>query len=128
LPPLFVVTLFEASAAQRSALAEAEVDFVVSASDPAPFLQFQMRTLLDAAELKLLQDQRLGIKDLAKRTRESLHALSQPLSAVQGRLQLMAAKCAQEDPNAKYLADLVKQVFEVTHQVMKIQQIHREVG
>jgi signal transduction histidine kinase len=109
-------------------LAEAGIDGLLGANDPTRFLLYQLDLLRRLAELKRFEGSQSGVQDLAKRTRETLHDLSQPLSAVQGRLQLMAAKCSNDDPNQQYYADLVRQVFEITNHVVKIQQIQRDAS
>jgi hypothetical protein len=38
----------------------------------------------------------------------------------------MAAKCPPDDPNAQMFQDLVRLAFDVTHQLMEIQQLHRQ--
>ena len=125
-PPLLCVTAAHLSPEERATLAAAGIDAVFGAKDPAHFMLYQFRLLQTMADLRRFEDSKSSVTELAKLTRETLHDLSQPLSAVQGRLQLLAAKCPAEDPNRRYFDDLVRQVFEITNHVIKIQQIQRD--
>lgn len=127
-PAMLAIVPSALPAGQRTALAEAGLCCLLQHEDPPQFLTHHLELLQRLADLKRFEDGQSSVTALAKRTRETLHDLSQPLSAVQGRLQLLAVKCPKEDPNRQYLDDLVRQVFEITNYVIKIQQIQRDAS
>ena len=112
----------------RLRLATAGLDDLIAQSDPERFILWKLETLINLIELRQFQQTRLDVASLAGQTREQLHDLSQPLSAIQGRLQLLAAKCPADDPNAECLKDLVRLIFEVSKQVTEIHHLHRQFG
>lgn len=112
----------------RLELASSGLNDLVAHSDPDCFILWKLETLINLIELRHFQKTRLDVASLANQTREQLHDLSQPLSAIQGRLQLLAAKCPADDPNAECLKDLVRLIFEVSKQVMEIHHLHRQFG
>lgn len=112
----------------RIKVAAAGLDDLFAHSDPERFILWKLDTLINLLELRQFQQTRLDVASLAVQTREQLHDLSQPLSAIQGRLQLLAAKCPSDDPNAECLKDLVRLIFEVSKQVTEIHHLHRRFG
>jgi signal transduction histidine kinase len=124
--PLVGLLYGEPSAEERGRLAKAGLDHAISRLDPERFLLHHLTTLIDLTELRQFEQARMDVNALALRTRECLHDLSQPLSAVQGRLQLLASRCPQDDPNCKCLNDLVQLIMQVSQQVGEIHQIHRK--
>jgi signal transduction histidine kinase len=125
-PPLLGLYAGELTAARRAALANCGVDDLICREDPERFLVWHVEMLLLLNELRRFEQTRLDVTALAKSTRDQLHDLSQPLSAVQGRLQLMAARCAEGDPNQQTFQDLVRLILDVSRHVMEIQQLHRK--
>jgi hypothetical protein len=65
---------------------------------------------------------------LARATRPLLHNLCQPLSALQGRLQLLHAKCPADDPLKPTYESLVGLALEVSKILRQIQDLHRRAG
>lgn len=87
-----------------------------------------LRRMCDRRELARLRreaDPEHSAAELAKQTRRHLHDLSQPLSAVQGKLQLMSIKTPPEDPNSETYKELVKLIQQVSAEVMEVHQIQR---
>jgi signal transduction histidine kinase len=125
-PPLIGLAQIDLTPGQRAELAQAGLQNIVSMEDPSRFLLYQLELLAALNELRAFEQSRLDVNKLAHSTRERLHELSQPLSAIQGRLQLLAARCPTDDPNAQTFKDMVRLVFDISHQVMEIHQIHRK--
>ncbi len=125
-PALVGVAHVPLESAERAALAAEGLDGVVMAHDPESFLVRQLDTLVRLAELSVFEQSRAEVAQLSLRTREHLHELSQPLSAIQGRLQLLAARATDADPNARNLQELVQLSFKVSSFVMELQQLHRK--
>lgn len=125
-PPVIGVSYGPLPEEEVQSLAMAGMVDIVLENDPDPFILWHLETLTALADLRHFEQARMDASELANQTRMHLHELSQPLSAVQGRLQLLAARCPSGDPNEKTYQDLVRLIFEVTHQVMEIQQLHRQ--
>lgn len=126
LPPIVGLMASRPCPEAMAQLAEAGVADLVTADDPEAFILWRLELLRRLGELARFEQSRMDVAELARKTRTILHDLSQPLSAVQGRLQLMAAKCPASDPNAQVYNELVRLAFDVTHQLMQIQQLHRQ--
>jgi len=124
--PILGVAQAPFSDEERRRLALAGMVDMILRGDPEQFIRWRLETLTALSELRRFEQAHASVADLASRTRSQLHDLSQPLSAVQGRLQLLAARCPSSDPNSQTFQDLVRLIFDVTHQVMEIQQIHRQ--
>jgi hypothetical protein len=125
-PPILGLTANRPAPEEMANLAQAGLVDIITADDPEPFFLWRLDLLRQLDDLRQYEKSRMDVGELAKQTRIHLHDMSQPLSAVQGRLQLMAAKCPPGDPNAKMYEDLVRLAFDITHQVMEIQQLHRQ--
>lgn len=125
-PPLVGIMPARPSVEEMTCLAEAGIVDLIAAEDPEPFILWRLDLLHQLHELARFEKNRMDVNELARRTRVILHDMSQPLSAVQGRLQLIAAKCPADDPNSQTYHDLVRLAFDVTHQLMEIQQLHRQ--
>jgi signal transduction histidine kinase len=108
------------------ALAEAGMVDIISRGVPDHFIFWHLEILAALENLSGFAQARMDVVELASQTRMLLHELSQPLSAVQGRLQLLAARCPKGDPNEQTYQDLVRQILSVTQQVIAMQQLHRQ--
>jgi signal transduction histidine kinase len=124
-PALIGLLRFEPDPERRQALVHAPFDALIHESDPARFLEWPIETLQRLHELSHFEQSRMDVGQLADQTRKKLHDLSQPLSAVQGRLQLMAAKVNGAAPTAECLQELVRLIFDVSNHLMEIQRMHR---
>lgn len=116
----------ELSDSERAMLAENGLEGLVSARDPDCFVIELIELLKRLEELSQFEQTRIDVGQLAKNTREQLHELTQPLSAIQGRLQLLAAMCPPTDPNSKNLNELVQLSFKVSNFLSQMQQFHRK--
>lgn len=116
----------ELSDSDRAALAENGLDGIFSCRDPERFVIDTIELLKRLAELSEFEQTRMDVGQLATKTREQLHELTQPLSAIQGRLQLLAAMCPPTDPNSKNLNELVQLSFKVSNFLSRMQQFHRK--
>lgn len=124
-PAMIAMLRFEPDRELRRTLERIGVDGVILHDDPERFIRWQIEMLAQLHALAAFEQARMDVSVLASQTRQKLHDLSQPLSAIQGRLQLMAAKADRDDPNSQCLHELVRLTFSVSHQVMEIQRIHR---
>jgi signal transduction histidine kinase len=124
-PMVIGLLRFEPDREQRHELIAAGLDGAMNAEDPDRFLLWSIETLAHLSELSRFEQSRVDVKELALQTRQKLHDLSQPLSAIQGRLQLMAAKADPGDANTPALHEMVRLILEVSKQVMELQRLHR---
>jgi nitrogen-specific signal transduction histidine kinase len=81
------------------------------------------RTLL---ELQTLSSDGATARNLAGETRRLLHDLSQPLSALQGRAQMLDMKCSPDDPNRKSIQDLAEQSRRAVKLLAELQELQRK--
>jgi signal transduction histidine kinase len=125
-PPVIGIYPDDFNHQSRGELVAAGVDDLISRRDPERFLLWRLDLLLALSGLRHFEQTRLEIGELARSTREQLHDMSQPLSALQGRLQLLASKSGPEDPNAKYFQEMVGLILNVSKHVAEIQQLHRQ--
>lgn len=116
----------ELTTPERDQLAQAGLSGLASAADPERFITWQIDTLAALADLRRFEQARTDVGELAHRTRERMHDLNQPIAAIQGRLQLMAARAPDGDANARTFRDLLEQVDRITRIVDEIQQLHRD--
>ena len=94
------------SEGQRDALAAAGLVGLLAKDDPEQFICWRLELLATLSDLRHFEQSRMDVSTLATDTRTHLHDLSQPLSAVQGRLQLLAAKHPSDDPEGTRAAKL----------------------
>lgn len=113
---------------QRTRLAQAGLNHLVAVDEPPAFICWHLDLLLQLQRLSSFETSRMDVGELARTTREQLHDLSQPLSAIQGRLQLMASQAAEDDPNARTYNDMVELVLQVTRKVGEMQKTHRDLS
>lgn len=125
-PPIIGVTESRPDAETLDRMAQAGLADVIASEDPEAFILWKLDLLLQLSGLRHFEQSRMEIGELSRQTRIHLHDLSQPLSAIQGRLQLMAAKCPAGEPNAQMYQELVRLAFDVTGHLMEIQQLHRQ--
>ena len=123
--PLVGVHEKELHADQRSELAATGLSGLLAADDPGRFIIWQLEMLAALAELHRFEQAMIDVKELAKHTRDHLHDLSQPLSAIQGRLQLLAARAGDDEPNHATYLELVEQITKATQVIARIQELHR---
>lgn len=63
--------------------------------------------------------------ELATRSRKLLHDLSQPLAAIQGRLEILGIKAPEDDPMKPVYARLVGMCVQAGEAVQSLREIHR---
>jgi signal transduction histidine kinase len=125
-PAVVGLLRFEATHEERREMGGAGLDALLHEQDSERAFLWPLEMLQLLGELSRFEQTRADVSQLANETRHKLHDLSQPLSAIQGRLQLMAAQANRSnDPNAQCLQDLVRLIFEVSRQLMEIQRLHR---
>lgn len=124
--PLLGVTERTLGADEQAGLSEAGYRGLVSPATAPSFLIFQLESFQTINDLKRFEETGMTAKTLAHETRKLIHDLSQPLSALQGRLQLLSAKCPDDDPLKERYASLVEMVIEVARHTREIQQVSRK--
>lgn len=125
-PPILALGAKPLTNTERRRLAQAGVHQCACRTDPPDFLGSYLHLLTQLWELRKFEQARMNVGALAERTRVHLHDLSQPLAALQGRLQLLAAKCDEGDPNSTHYQELVQLTFQVSEQIMEIHELHRQ--
>ncbi len=70
----------------------------------------------------------MSVQKLATETRKKIHDLSQPLAALQGRLQILQSKTDQDDPQKDKIDLMVKLIFEISGHLRELQEFHRQYG
>ena len=123
--PRIGIVCEEKSAEELEALADAGLHGFITRQTPAPFLLHTLRTTQSLQALKEFERTGADVHELARETRRLIHDLSQPLSALQGRLQLLAAKAEDDDPRKKTLHDMVGSILEATGCLRELQELHR---
>ena len=99
---------------------------MLTVDNPQRFRIWQLEILISLYRLHENHKNNIDVESLACKTREGLHKLSQPLSAIQGRLQLLAAKAGPDDPNLEIYSDLVGMAMEASRHLMDIQQTQND--
>lgn len=70
----------------------------------------------------------MTVEKLATETRKKIHDLSQPLAALQGRLQILQSKISKEDAQKDKIDLMVKLSFEISGHLRELQEFHRQYG
>jgi signal transduction histidine kinase len=110
------------------ALAEAGVSGVHVRGMPEAFLLGALKAGRRLAEMEGIRAAKGDIRALADETRQAIHDLSQPLAALQGRLQVIGAKTPQGDPIREPVELMVKLVLEVSAKLRELQELQRKHG
>jgi signal transduction histidine kinase len=124
--PLFGALDDEPGEIETIKLAEAGLTGILTPHTPPSFLLHQLKLYQRLRELMLYEQTAMDVKKLALQTRSLIHEMSQPLSALQGRLQLLAARCADNDPKKVAYKDLVELVMEATKYLRELQDLHHK--
>lgn len=100
---------------------------VFSRESPARFLAHQLETSRDLQKLRKFEQTGLDVNDLSGQTRKLLHDMSQPLSALQGQLQILQMRCGDKE-SAEYqkLSGLVELCMEVSRMLYATQELQRK--
>ena len=101
------------------------INTLLHEEDPGECASWMLQTLIALQELRRFEQSKMDVSQLAAATREKLHDISQPLSAIQGRLQLMAAKEPNGSPYHEHYRDMLQQMTRITTLMVEIQQINR---
>ena len=99
---------------------------LIGPATPSSFLLAQLKSSQIIEELQVFKETAIGVRSLAAETRSLIHTLAQPLSALQGRLQLALSQCPPDDPLRKSYENLVKLAIEVTKSLHELQELHRK--
>lgn len=110
---------------ELAVLCEAGLCTVLDLSAPDSMVLWQLETIRNLHTYEMREESGMTVSELAKITRQQLHDISQPLSAVQGRLQLMMVKTTPDDPNYETYKLLVELIQRMGHQIGELHQTHR---
>lgn len=109
-----------------AAAADSGLDAIITENIPPEFLIHHLKVCQSLQELKHFEQTRNDAKSLAGETRKLLHEMSQPLSALQGKLQIRLAKCGDEDPEKAIYEPLVELTLETSRVLRKIHELQQE--
>lgn len=99
---------------------------LIGPATPSNFLLAHLASSQIIEELRIFEETAIGVRSLAAESRSLIHTLAQPLSALQGRLQLTLSQCPPGDPLRKPYENLVKLAIEVTKSLHELQELHRK--
>lgn len=123
--PLLGVVESSPSEDEEAGLAEAGLCGLIATRSPAEFLLHYLTTASALLSLLSFEAEQATARKLALESRQIMHDLSQPLSALQGRLQLFASKCDESDPMKETYRSLVLLVTGVSKSLRELQELHR---
>jgi signal transduction histidine kinase len=109
-------------------LTEAGISGVHLRGLPERFLVEPLKASRSLMELEGFRSTGMDVRTLANETRRLIHELSQPLAALQGRLQIMALKMPEGDPMREPIELMVKLVLEVSARLRDLQELQRKYG
>ena len=99
---------------------------LIGPATPFSFLLAHLERSQIVEELQIFKETAIGVRSLAAESRSLIHTLAQPLSALQGRLQLTLSQCPPGDPLRKPYENLVKLAIAVTKSLHELQELHRK--
>lgn len=109
-----------------SVLAEAGISGFYLRGMPETLLLQYLHSGLALQNMKSLDESGMTVQKLANETRQKIHDLSQPLAALQGRLQILQSKTAPDDPQKVKIDLMVKLTFEIGTHLRDLQEFHRQ--
>ena len=107
-------------------LAQAGLTALVDPKSPPEFLMHQLRAQRSLLDLKVLEESGMDLKSLAREARKILHDLSQPLTALQGQLQILEIKSDDGDPMKSTLRDMTGLAMQITDYLRQLHELHRK--
>ncbi len=113
---------------QITELAEAGLTGFYLRGMPETMLLHYLNSGEAAKALNDLGQADMSVQKLATETRKKIHDLSQPLAALQGRLQILQSKTDQDDPQKDKIELMVKLIFEISGHLRELQEFHRQYG
>lgn len=125
-PPIIGIVNGATGAQELAKLAETGFRGYITSETPAAFLLHWLKSARSLVELKSLEQTGADVKSLANETRKLIHDLSQPLAVLQGRLQLMASKTTDDDPQKEKLKTMLTMITESTRYLRELQELHRK--
>lgn len=111
---------------QVTVLAEAGISGFYLRGMPEGLLLQYLHAGLAIQSLKTIDASGMTVKKLANETRQKIHDLSQPLAALQGRLQILQGKTSADDPQKDKIDLMVKLTFEIGTHLRDLQEFHRQ--
>jgi signal transduction histidine kinase len=106
----------------QEALAKAGVRLLVSPATRAEWLADLVKSMSGAAGMSAAGD----VAGMRTETRNILHDISQPLAAIQGRLEVLRAKAPPGDPNAATYAKLAELSSQAIELFNKLRELYRK--
>lgn len=107
-------------------LAEAGISGIYLRGMPERFLLHYFEASHALQQLQSYAATGMDVRKLAAETRQRIHDLSQPLAALQGRLQILHSKTPAEDPLKERVDLMVKLVMEVSAHLRELQELQRK--
>ncbi|MBI3735878.1 hypothetical protein HY256_05125 [Candidatus Sumerlaeota bacterium] len=117
----------QASEADSRMYAEAGLGFVFDPQAAPEFLVYILKLKQMVEETRAAAASGITVQSLAAETRKKLHDLSQPLAALQGKLQVLGLKAAEDDPLRKPLNDMAQLAMQVTDHLRQLHDLHRNL-
>lgn len=128
LEPAPIIALFDGVDALPHAaeLAEAGLTGFHLRGMPESLLLHHLAGGRSMQSLRALESSGMSVERLAGETRQKIHDLSQPLAALQGRLQILQSRTPPDDPQKDKIDLMVKLTMEIGLQLRELQELHRK--
>ena len=124
--PIFGLSAKTLRPKSQRQLAEAGMTSLINSNAPPEFLMHQLRAQRELLSVKLLEENGMDLNSLSQEARKILHDLSQPLAALQGRLQILEIKSLEGDPLKGALKDMTGLAMQVTDHLRQLHELHRK--
>lgn len=110
---------------QVTPLAEAGITGFYLRGMPEALLLHFLHSSMAMQSLAAMEETGMTVGKLANETRQKIHDISQPLAALQGRLQILQSKTPADNPQKDKIDLMVKLTFEIGTQLRDLQELHR---
>lgn len=110
---------------EQARFGAAGLSVLLDTNFPSQFLAFQLESLRAARGCGSGGAAASGAQNLADEGRQLLHDVSQPLAALQGRLQILDSKIAEDDPLKKSVHDMAGLAVMVSDRLRELHDLHR---
>lgn len=124
--PLIAIFTGMEAFAHAAELADAGLTGIYLRGTPETLLLHYLGAGQALRSLRTLQDSGMTVGQLANETRQKIHDLSQPLAALQGRLQILQTRTAADNPQKEKIDLMVKLTLEVGTHLRELQEFHRQ--
>jgi len=124
-PPLIGLSAVQLSAQDQKILAWAGLNVLMLPGMPDEFLIYQLMVQEQLRESRMSHKFGEQRKGLAMEIRHQIHEISQPLTALQGRLDVQEVRTPDGDPMKSLYTELVDLVVQVTDKFVELQNFIR---